>query len=655
MANEDPTPKVSSAERAVTSSISPLIRVADERLARLCSWLRDGIANIEDRKRKQLIQINRTRQVLDSENPDPPLRPGASHISVPLLMAEHDSTHVAIKRNIFGHKPPVKIRLAGGRREVNDTDVTGPLNRFSAFLDGQMRNTRALDAESTIATVAATQTSDGTGQWAVIPTPPLQHKIYDTDNPKGRKVWQSASVRWEPLRFEDTIFFNGYGTDFSRMPFCGFYAPKTWGEIKLWESHGYYYKDAIKKVVEFYEREPTSTDDRPMDQRVHKVAELCAAYDIDGDGFLEQILIDYHVASDTILRVSWNRFGTHRPIVAAQYGLPAKTLDYLGSGLGKKLEGSQTEASMIHNLGIEAGKRGIANILVGKENTGIDDELGGDEVVMPGDYYATDDPKEDIQSIPLGDPRAVEAAIALESITQNYAQRITGRDEGAQGQLDAGKRVSPKIGVPILREGRTARENATNALGAALQEAIYLTITAWQFHKPENAFRMVLEPEDIPIVEALIFTPSAPDSDIRDRVLVNVVARDVAATEEQRHQKLMMTNQFLAQYYDRINLMLEKILMAQINPQTAPLAKPMRDIQMLIIEKMHNGVEEMLRASEEVEDPQDWLIELETVNAALDEIASGIQQQGTAPTPAVPPQQPAAAPDEIDNAGGGVT
>jgi hypothetical protein len=142
--------------------------------------------------------------------------------------------------------------------------------------------------------------------------------------------------------------------------------------------------------------------------------------------------------------------------------------------------------------------------------------------------------------------------------------------------------------------------------------------------------------------------------------MVNVVARDVAATEEQRQQKLMMMNQFLGQHFDRINMMLEKILMAYVNPQTAPFAKPIRDIQMLIIEKMHNGVAEMLRVSEEVEDPQDMLLELETINTALDEIANSVPAQpggggGAAPVPAQPQIAETQGDDEINNSGGGVT
>lgn len=652
MEQEDRSPQVSKDERNVLQEVSPLIKVKDEdRLKRLQGWLKTALASIKTKKRTKLEQIKRTRTILDSKNPDPPMRAGMSHISVPLLISEHGAIHPAIKRNIFGHKPPVKIKMAGGVKEINGVEVIGPLNRFSAFLDGQLRNSRALDAETTIGTVAATQTADGTGQWAVVVTPPLKEKILVNGEPTP--VWKPASVRWTPLRFEDVIYFDGYGTDFYRMPLCGYYVRKTWADIKAWVEHGYYYKDCAKKIDGFYDKEQRDEEDRPPDLRVHDIAELYAAYDIDGDGFLEQIVIDYHEEADVICRISWNRWGQYRPLVAAQYALPAKSCDYLGSGLGVKLDGAQAEASMIHNLGIESGKRGIANILVGRQNTGIDAELGGDETVVPGDYYATNDPKEDLQSVPLGDPRAVEAAIALESVNQSYAVRITGRDEGSQGNVEAGKRVSPKVGVPILREGRIARENATSNLGAAMQEAVFLTIMAWQQHKPEVAFRGILEDDDVPIVESLVFTPSTPDSDIRDRIVVNVVARDVAATEEQRQQKLMLMNQFLSSWYNNIREMLQQIVMTYMNPQTLPFANAMRAIHMEIIEKLRNSVEEMLRMSEEVEDPEEYLLKMDQIKGALDQAAA--VAGAVAPQPQqqeIPQLVPAQSTEEL---GGGVT
>jgi hypothetical protein len=642
-------PKVTADERAAL----PATRLTDIDPAVITSmekYIEDAVQRIRARRQRFADMKERIREILEGRNPDPPMRAGASNVSVPLMIWAHANQRAKLSRSFFGHDPPVRIALPGPK-DVDRSDEQTIADHLGDFLVHQLKSVRGLNARATLDAVDADAVNYGSGTWAVISEPPRVRHFpprpgNEAETDAGfRRVITAGRVYWHPIDDDDLYVFDGYYTDVNRMPFVGYRVRKTWADIKQWAAQDHYDPKVVEAVEAFFDSEQRDEAEKPAALREHNVLEGYADWDVNKDGFTEPVVFDYHLDACRIMRVGWSQYEGRRPVVSYQYDLPPRSSDFRGHGLGAKLESAQTEASAIHNIGIEGGKRGIANILIVREGSGVDEEIGADEVVLPGAVYVTSMPaNEAVQSIPLGDPRAAEAAIMLEERNTQYAFRILGHDESGLGQVSSGKRVPARLGVPIMREGRVTTESAMISKANAIEEACYLTFTAMKRNLPERALTQVLGPEGADAIRRIVFSPT-DDIDLRDRFIIKVEAKDVSATMESRKQSMLMLSQFLISVYDRLNKM---FLMAKQLPEAA-------DVQSKIIKKLNNAVRIMLQTADEVDDPTDVLLTSREIDELIAGAGGGVGGGVGGPAPDAAEAAPEGGPDDIERMGGGVT
>lgn len=614
-----PTSTATVAERQQIRGESRIV-VTDDQRQRLEAFITEWVGKIETLKSVKREKVERTRRFLRGENPDPPARQGVSNVSVPLLMWARSAMRARLTRGIVQHEPPIAFRPAGQREE--DREFGDSLARLGRAFVNALKNPRELNGIAVLDKVSGNMCDIGTGAWAVVANPDEYRNIMPPERTDRRvaaqrvtkegarapqRIVKRGGVQWVHIPWDQLVYFDGYGTDYNAMPFVGYWTHKTWAQIQHWAALDHYDKQAVAAVEGLW-----VGDEMPAMLRQHRVLEAYIDWDVNDDGDLEAVGFDYHMDAQRILRIFWNQFDGRRPIVGAQFDLPALETDHNGQGVGEKLDSPQTETNMLHNTFVEIGKHCL-HIVVGRRDSGIDEELDDDEPIVPSEFYTSENPKEDLTTHALADPRFVEPGMAIEASNLQYVFRLLGFDESQLGNLESGKRVPASLGLPIRKDARTVTENAIKSLGNAVQEAVYLTLLAWRRRLPARALRTVLRDEDIAVLDSTVF--SLNDPDLRDSVLVHVEAQDVASAEDSRRQGLLLHNQFILGVYDRIIAYIEKLA-------AVPQARPIMD---LLLDKLLASVRLQVKMVEEVTDPEDVLPSVREMQAALDEVF-GAQQ-----------------------------
>jgi len=595
--------------------VSPQVLITKESAKQLDLYLSDQIPKAIKSRDKILPKVRKWRRTIRGERAKGGVRrnTATSNISVPLLIWARVAVRARLTESII-QSPDTIVSATPLRstREDEDTTVQTTANTIGRFMSSQILNTRALNGRNVIEKCSAEVVDLGSAAMKVVTTPGTAKNVGPTPgahaNRKPVLRKQPQHVRWEYISWLDLLYNDGYGTDTQAMPFIGHQFEQSMGEINQWGTIGHYTKDSVAAVQAQFK---DNTGDRPTAFQPHDLAEIYLDWDIDDTGIPSALLITWHIKARKRMRTIWNPFPDgRRPVLMSQFDLPDDITKARGQGVSEKLEGAQDEVDAIHNIGIEAGKRGVAHLIILKEGSRAEEEIGGDDDIMPGDVIVSSTPDEDVKSIPLGDPRAGMAAIQLEEHTRLYVTRILGLDESRVGNVESGKRVTAAVGMASMKEGRMIIKAALDSLTDMFAEATYLTLDLYKRQPPKNAIQNVLTTEEAEALLSTVFTLNAAST--RDSFLIRVNARDAATDEQAKKQEMLIINQALFPFYDRI----QQIIMALANPQLPPKAtKPL----ITLVERMERGMSALLNTVETISNPEELLIKVGEISEMMEQ------------------------------------
>lgn len=625
----DKKPRLSPGERAALPSTR--LHIDDETRNELTAYFTQSIELCLKKRAQKKDRYERHKETLRGRNPLPPIKSGVSNVSVPLTMWARTAVRARLKRAL--KQRPFMTALPTGQEIVGDVNLKDLGKQLAKFMTAMIHNPRELNGEECMRKSATEATDCGTGGWLVHIEPDQYAYLppsapFDSDgkpNPPEKRI-KHGRVRWTSIPFMRLLYMDGYGLDVNLMPFVGYETKKSWASMRQWAVLDHYDPEAVERVKAHYERETGEKADAVI-KREHKIAEIYTDWPVKvrglgmDTGIPAAIVVDWHVEAKEVMRVSWNNFEGRRPIVLHQLDVPADQDEVQGQGVPEKLEGPQEEANVLHNIGIEAGKRAIMPIALIKSDSALSEEIGGDEEMMPGFHAETEDPETDLRVEHLANLQAPELALGLEERNQQYAEWLLGLDRGrAGGDPQAGKRVPASLGLSITREGRVVIEDAIGSFATAVIEATYLTLDAYRKRFPKRALINILGEETAAQLQQVVFNTTSDTA--RDVYAVTVNAVDAASVAETKKNELFVLQQFLAQHYKQI---LETLMLLGQMPQ----AKPIVD---MFIEKMTAGAHMLLSSIESVNDPTDVLIDLDVMQQALGPMfgAAG----GGAPSPA---------------------
>lgn len=612
--NQDPKPSIAGVEDLITPM--PMIDLPQEQKEELERWIAETLPRLIAHRKEKVTRIQKYRKTLGGERALPPLRRGASNLSVPLTVWAAAATRARLDESLWRVKPIVTIEPLQQADAAQAQLDAKALARFyeEDFLSSEGLNGREVGRQNIVEGV-----NFGTTALKVIDEPDdVLFAGPGADDPAPHKVVVKGRPKLVYISFEDLIYWDGYGTNTQKMPYVGHQTEKTWSEIQKWVALGYYKKEWVDEVEAFYKDATPGSSAQPAVTRIHNVAELYLDWVVpESEGLPAALMIDFHEDAGKVMRVTWNPMPRGvRPLFVAQFDSnpDPKCLD--GLGVSQKLEGAQDETDEIHNIGIEAGKRAAAHLVGIKFGSMAEGDLGGDDPVLPGDVYVTSDPDKDVTTKPLGDPRAAESAIMLEEHTRIYVMRLLGFDEARLGQVDAGKRVPASLGMTTIREGKVTLSHAAASFGEMYQQASYLVFELYKRRLPLSAMRAVLSEQQVERLLGAVFSTPAP---FRESFVLRINAQDAASIEETRKQELMILTQFLMGFYDKV------LSYAQLAISLPP---PLQRIVVGVLAKLENGVKTLMAHVESIPNPSEVIPEVSRMIEALNQV--GAQVRGPA-------------------------
>lgn len=173
-----------------------------------------------------------------------------------------------------------------------------------------------------------------------------------------------------------------------------------------------------------------------------RIQEIWAAYDIDRDGVDEEIVIDFHYSSKTVLGVRYNwHDDLRRPYRVAQYvKVPGRIW---GIGVGKQSEQFQDAITTINRQRVDNATLANMRMMAVRKMSGI----SPDEPIFPGKIWFVDDPDRDIKVVQLSE--VYTSAFNNEISLLQYYERYVGVNEVLLGL--------PPTGTPGTATGDLAR------------------------------------------------------------------------------------------------------------------------------------------------------------------------------------------------------
>jgi hypothetical protein len=269
-------------------------------------------------------------------------------------------------------------------------------------------------------------------------------------------------------------------------------------------------------------------------------------YDVDGDGYQEDLEFTLHADSETLLRIDYNMLGI-RPFVDFTYLF--RPHYRRGMGTGWITEHMQDEVDATHNMRIDNMKIANQRIFVAKRDVG----LAAKEDIYPGKVLFLDDPRNDFQAFQAGE--IYPSSLQAEQMAMNYAQRGSGMSDAMAGFADTTAKTRDTIGMQTqrLQEGNGIHgtilgdmREAYNRLGMIIY--FQLVRNRDVVLRNERDIGRLDEGELMELEEAL----SIGVENIPNRLRWNVRTSDPEEAFETKRQNFLTLSQLYSMYFQQV-------------------------------------------------------------------------------------------------------
>jgi len=475
----------------------------------------------------------------------------AANIVVPLTAIACEAVFARIINTIFSVEPFWSIRPQS-RMWIDAAP------RVQEFLQNEIENENSLDiyrfASDTVMEIVKLGTGVGKSSYERDVKKSKVTLPNGTDEDRYVEVRNGATLDYVPVA---NFIMRIRETDPQTAPWCGEEHVFTWGQLKRMALSGRMDPDAVDDIKAFWEssythsgeareyheslEEETSTE-ITWHEEFH-IQEIWAAFDVDGDGVDEEIVFDYHYASDTILSVRYNWYDdVHRPYRVGVY-FPVEGRLY-GVGIGKQNEQFQEEITTVHRQRLDNATLANMKMIAIRNDLGY----GPGEPIFPGKIWFVDN-ADDIGEISLSE--IYPSGYLNEDKLLEYSERRTGVNEVILGM--------PQVGQPGTATGEMARLAEGNKRFDLVLKNIRRffsllgkdVLANFQQFGDQERHWLVME-EDGRWVERVL---EMPPELVRTGAIVELTVTDSITNTQIEQQQLMALTQIMMNYYtQRMNL-----------------------------------------------------------------------------------------------------
>lgn len=353
----------------------------------------------------------------------------------------------------------------------------------------------------------------------------------------------------------ENLFYRGHVDKIQRAEWIGIRNYVTKRELKAREQRGQY--DDVDKIFE----QATHTDEiniARQDMRIgitsmasdpYEIFEIYLYWDVDNDGFIEDVKVWFEPKSGTILRAEYNSLGV-RPIACFKY-IPYTNKELSGIGVGKMCDGLQDAATALFNMGINSTLISSLQMYITPEDTG----LGPVEDFYPMKQIPMPNPRD---FIPITFPNTLLPNLQMIQFIQQLVDRDTGATNAMSGFPDtyAKTRATASGTMFLAQQG----SKMFNAITEGVEET-FATVGSFIFFQlalnHERVTCTELTPEEQGILKNLL---AIPPEQLPSRFSFSITTSEADQTEEAKKQKLLTMTQLYTQYGQQIMQMLHGYL-----------------------------------------------------------------------------------------------
>ena len=353
---------------------------------------------------------------------------------------------------------------------------------------------------------------------------------------------------------EDVVYPENW-TEIQKMPWFAHDIAKAEYELKDLATRGVYDSDAVERVINGAsqlasdvrrEQEEEIMQSSPDRQGEFILSEFYFYYDSDGDGIHEDLVFTVHVPTGTVLRQDFNRFG-YRMVSAGTFIKRIYTLE--GRGTGQTTEFQQDEIEGIHNTRNDNMKFSNMRMLAVRRGS-----LRENEAIYPGKIFVTDNPREDINPIQLGE--VYPSSLNAEQQTISYARESSGLSSTMSGFADQtlGSRDTYRGQAMRAQKGTSIFNTIAEGLNECFSE-VGMMIFFQLVHNRERVVRKEREMGRLNEEEITILN-EALNMNVRDvpsKLAFHIRTSNVDETYEAKRQNMLSLTQLFSQYAQQVS------------------------------------------------------------------------------------------------------
>jgi len=345
--------------------------------------------------------------------------------------------------------------------------------------------------------------------------------------------------------------------DPQKAPMVGEKHTVTWGQLKKFAQNGRMDPGLVESIKEhwrstlagaeagdgseYHEKVNELADAEPLWYQTYDFYELWLSFDVDGDGWDEEIVVDYHKESGTFLSARYNWYDDlHRPYRYTNYfnveGI------WPGIGVCKQVEQFQAEVTTIHRQRLDNATLANMRMIVLRKGSGY----GPGEPIFPGKMWFLDDPQNDIADLQLSE--IYPSSYGNEQAVVSYSERRTGVNDVILGLPQEGTPATATSDIARLAEGNKRFDLVLKNIKRWLSQIGVDVVTNYQIFGDQQVHWLVLGEDGI-FVEQVLRMPSVL---VRRGAVIDLTVTDTITNREVEKTQWMQLFNVLSNYYQRV-------------------------------------------------------------------------------------------------------
>ena len=330
----------------------------------------------------------------------------------------------------------------------------------------------------------------------------------------------------------------------------------SWGQLKRMAQSGQMWADKVDEIKTYWRQARQTSevnDGESVQAKVEEIAnveplwterfkfyELWVSFDVDGDGWNEEIVLDYHKESGTFLSIRYNWYSDlHRPYHVANF-LNVEGI-WPGIGVCKQSEQFQHEATTIHRQRLDNATLANMSMIVIKKGA----DYGPGEPIFPGKQWFLDDIS-DIAPLKLSE--VYPSSYNNEGSVVSYYEKRTGVNEVILGLPHEGTPGTATGDLTRLAEGNKRFDLVLKNVRRWLSALGTDVVSNYQIFGNQQAHWYVLG-EEGQWVEQVLNLPAVL---IRRGAIVDLSVTDSITNRDVEQRQWLQLFQVITGYYDRV-------------------------------------------------------------------------------------------------------